>query len=107
MDNVLISIHDIKKQMLSKRYGSCYRVYRSFDVDNLLRMWSDLHYLSELCTRTRLVPCNQEFLIKKAIPAYNGTLKRLQSKYPTIKEFQNYKPIKIKFNRGNPQNKKT
>jgi hypothetical protein len=90
---VLVSIHDIKKQMLSKRYGSCYRVYRSFDIDLLLRMWNDLHYLCELYTRTKLVPSNEEFRTKKAIPHYNSLVKRLQEKYPNIREFHNYKTI--------------
>ena len=35
----------------------------------------------------------KEFRIKKAIPAYNSTVKRLKDKYPTIKEFQNYELI--------------
>jgi len=95
-----ISIHDLKVGMLKKRYGSCYSVYRSVDVDLLLRMWSDLHYLGELYTRTRLVPCNEEFRNKKAIPSYNSTVKRLKEKYPTIIEFQRYELI-------TPTNKQT
>lgn len=93
MNEEQISIHELKVNMLKKRYGACYAVYRSVDVDLLLRMWSDLHYLSELHTRTRLVPCNEEFRIKKAIPIYNSTVKRLKEKYPTIKEFQRHELI--------------
>lgn len=93
MNQQQISIHDLKENMLTKRYGACYAVYRSIDVNLLLRMWSDLHYLCELSTRTRLVPANEEFRIKKAIPAYNDTLKRLKKKYPTIIEFQQYELI--------------
>ena len=59
-------------------------------------MWQDLYYLRELKTRTRLVPCNKEFLYKKAIPSYNSQLKILQAKYPDIQEFHNRKPIKVK-----------
>jgi len=56
-------------------------------------MWTDLHYLGELHTRTRLVPCNEEFLKKKAIPHYNDAVKRMKLQYPNIKEFQRYELI--------------
>lgn len=92
--NEKISIHDLKAAMLKKRYGSCYAVYRSVDVDLLLKMWADLHYLGELHTRTRLVPCNEEFRIKKAIPSYNSKVKMFKEKYPTILEFQRYELIR-------------
>lgn len=90
---VQISIHKLKVNMLKKRYGACYAVYRSIDVDLLLRMWSDLHYLAELSTRTRLVPANEDFLKKKAIPHYNDAVKRMKLQYPNIKEFQRYELI--------------
>lgn len=89
----MISINDFKTSRLKKYYGSTKRVYRKAHVERLLRMWYDLHYLGECYTRTRLVPANQEFLVKKAIPCYNNTLTRLQKKYPDIKEFHSYKPI--------------
>lgn len=88
-----ISIHEFKTKGLKQYYGASKRVYRNSHVEKLITMWSDLHYLMELKTRTRLVPCNEEFLNKKAIPAYNSTLEILQAKYPTITEFHNYKPI--------------
>ena len=88
-----ISIHEFKTKGLKQYYGASKRVYRNSHVEKLLRMWNDLHYLSELSTRTKLVPCNEEFLKKKAIPAYNSTLERLQLKYPNIAEFNIYKPI--------------
>lgn len=82
-----ISIHDYKNNKLKCYYGSTRKVYRQTDVDRLLMMWSDLHYLTELSSRTRLTPANEEFLNKKAIPTYNYHVKRLQDKYPNIKEF--------------------
>ena len=88
-----ISIHEFKTKRLKNFYGASKRVYRQSHVEKLLSMWNDLHYLTELSTRTKLVPCNEEFLNKKAIPAYNSTLKRLQDKYPDIKEFHYFKPI--------------
>ena len=91
--NELVSIHDIKSGMPKKVYGSTKRVYRQFQVDLLLDMWRDLHYLSELSTRTKIVPCNEEFKIKKAIPSYNDCVERMKIKYPNIKEFQRYKKI--------------
>ncbi len=57
-------------------------------------MWSDLHYLGELYTRTRLVPCNESFRTQKAIPHYNDAVNRMKAEYPYIKEFQSYKTIK-------------
>lgn len=88
-----ISIHDFKTKGLKQYYGASKKVYRNSHVEKLLVMWKDLHYLSELKTRTKLVPCNEEFLNNKAIPSYNSTLERLQAKYPNIAEFNNYKPI--------------
>lgn len=89
----MISIHDFKTSKLKKYYGSSKKVYRQSHVEELLQMWNDLHYLTELSTRTRLVPCNEEFLTKKAIPHYNECLKRMQEKYPNIKEFHGFKSI--------------
>lgn len=89
----LISIHDFKTSRLKKYYGASKNVYRQSHVDRLIRMWSDLNYLTELYTRTRLVPCDEEFLNKKAIPSYNSTLKRLKFKYPNIKEFHRFEEI--------------
>lgn len=91
----VISIHKYKVKKLKNYYGASKKVYRKSHVENLLKMWASLHYLSELYTRTRLVPCNMDFLIKKAIPAYNETLQALQAKYPNIKEFQNYKKASV------------
>jgi hypothetical protein len=88
-----ISIYEFKINRLKQYYGASKKVYRQSHVEKLLRMWNDLHHLSELSTRTRLAPCNEEFLNKKAIASYNSTLERLQEKYPDIKEFHNYKPI--------------
>lgn len=88
-----ISIHDFKTKKLKQYYGASKRVYRQSHIEKLLEMWRDLHYLSELSTRTKLVPCNDEFLHKKAIPVYNSILERLQAKYPDIKEFHYYKLI--------------
>lgn len=88
-----IPIHEFKVKGLKKYYGASKRVYRNSHLEKLLKVWSDLHYLSELRMRTRLIPCNKEFLHKKAIPAYNATLKRLKMKYPNIAEFHNYKSI--------------
>ena len=93
MNNELISIHDFKISRLKKYYGASKSVYRQSHVDRLLKMRGDLHYLSELFTRTRLVPCNEEFLHKKAIPHYNDAVKRMKLAYPNIKEFQRYEPI--------------
>ena len=91
----MISIHEFKTSGLKRHFGSSKRVYRQCHIDKLLTMWKDLNYLSELSTRTKLVPYNEEFLNKKAIPHYNSTLKELQIKYPNIVEFQNYKLINI------------
>lgn len=88
----MISIHDFKTSKLKRYYGASRRVYRQHHVDVLLQMWKDLNYLTECSTRTKLVPCNKEFLQKKAIPAYNRVLKQMQEKYPNIQEFHNYKP---------------
>lgn len=68
----IISIHDFKTSKLKSYYGSSKKVYRKSHVERLLKMWSDLHCLAELHTRTRLVPCNDDFLQKKAIPHFNG-----------------------------------
>ncbi len=89
----LISIHEFKKNGFKTYYGASRKVFRKSHVDKLLKMWSDLHYLGELHTRTRLVPCSEEFLKKKAIPHYNDAVKRMQLLYPNIKEFQSYKLI--------------
>lgn len=88
-----ISIHEFKLKKLKKQYGSKLRCYKQSDVEELLSMWNDLHYLTELSTRTRLVPSNDEFLNKKAIPHYNEWVKKLQIKYPNIKEFHYFKTI--------------
>lgn len=90
----MTSIHDIKEKSYKNYYGASKRVYRKSDVDKMIRMWSDLHYLSELRERTRLVPHNEEFLKQKAIPSYNRAVIRLQKIYPNIKEFQRFKLIK-------------
>lgn len=74
-----ISIHEFKTKGLKPYYGASKRVYRNSHIEKLLRMWNDLHYLSELSTRTKLVPCNEEFLKKKAIPAYNSTSDQTKS----------------------------
>lgn len=87
------SIHDLKKEMHRNWYGSSKRVYRQCDVDKLLEMWIDLKYLNELHTRARLLPCNEEFLKERAIPAYNRQLSVLKSKYPNIIEFQRFRYI--------------
>lgn len=89
----MISIHDFKDKGYKKYYGSGKRVFRKSHIDKLLIMWNELNYLGELHTRTRLVPCNEEFLKEKAIPIYNSTLKTMQNKYPNIVEFQRFKKI--------------
>lgn len=89
----MISIHDFKTSKLKRYYGAGKRVYRQHHVDELIRMWSDLNYLTECSTRTKLVPCNEEFRQKKAIPIYNRVLKTMQDRYPNIKEFHNFKVI--------------
>jgi len=89
----IISIHEFKTKKLKNYYNATKKVYRQHHVDELIQMWKDLIYLDETHTRTMLVPYNEEFLQKKAIPIYNDTVKRLQAKYPYIKEFQRYKPI--------------
>ena len=89
----MTSIHDIKQKAYKNYYGASKRVYRKCDVDRMLRMWSAFHYLCELHTRTRLVPHNEEFLNKKAIPMYNRAVVRIQKLYPDIKEFQRFKLI--------------
>jgi hypothetical protein len=89
----LISVHDLKRQMCRNWYGSKYKVFRQFEIDELMHIWSAINYLSELFTRTRLVPANEEFRDKKAIPHYNSSLKRIQAEYPHIIEIQRYKPI--------------
>jgi hypothetical protein len=89
----LISIHEFKRSRFKNYYGASKKVCRISHLEKVLTMYSDLAYLGEVYTRTRLVPCNNEFLQKKAIPTYNNTLKRLQEKYPNIKEFFYYKPI--------------
>lgn len=90
----MISIHDFKTSKLKSYYGSSKRVYRKAHVDRLLTMYSDLHHLGELHTRTKLVPCNDDFLQKKAIPHFNDAVKRMKAKYPNIVEFQRQVPIK-------------
>jgi len=88
----LISVHDLKSQMLGNYYGSKYKVYRQYQVDKLLKIWSTIHYLSELHTRCRIVPCNEEFRTKKAIPHYNSAIERAKKEYPNILEIQSHKP---------------
>ena len=92
----IISIHDFKTSKLKSYYGSSKKVYRKAHVEKLLKMWADLHHLSELHTRTRLVPCNDDFLQKKAIPHFNEAVKKMKALYPNIKEFQRYNPINKK-----------
>jgi hypothetical protein len=91
----MISVHSLKNKMCGNFYGSKYKVYRQFEVDKLLKIWSAINYLSELHTRTRLVPCNEEFKNKKAIPSYNSAVIRIQKEYPNILEIQRYKTIII------------
>jgi len=93
MGNNMISIHDLKENLCKKYYGSNRKVYRQCDMNQLLRMWSDLNHLTELHERTRLVPYNLEFRSKKAIPIYNAHLSVLQKKYPHILEFQQMRHI--------------
>lgn len=90
---ILVSIHDFKLSRYKKYYGASKKVFIMSHVNKLISMWSDLHYLGELHTRTRLTPHNEEFLYQKAIPHYNNGVRRLRAKYPNIKEFQNYKLI--------------
>ena len=92
----MISIHDFKTSKLKSYYGSSKKVYRKAHVEKLLRMWADLHHLGELYTRTRLVPCNDDFLQKKAIPHFNEQLKKLKVAYPNIKEFHSHNFINQK-----------
>jgi len=89
----LISVHDLKKKMCKNYYGSSKKVMRTSDVQMLLDIWSSILYLSELSTRTKLVPCNEEFLNNKAIPHYNEAVKRIQKQHPFIKEIQRHKVI--------------
>lgn len=93
----IISIHDLEKQMSKKYYGASRNVFRGSDVKKLLKIWSAINYLGELHTRTRLVPCNEEFVSQKAIPIFNKAIKQFQSVYPNIKEIQDYKPIEKIF----------
>jgi hypothetical protein len=95
----LISIHDSEKEMSKKYYGASRKVFRGSDVKKLLKIWGAIKYLDELYTRTRLVPCNKEFLYEKAIPHYNSALKQFKLAYPNIKEIQNYKPIEKIFDK--------
>ena len=80
----MISVHDLYKRKRKFYYGASRAVYRKCDVDYFMQVWQAIHYLSELKTRTMLVPANQEFLVKKAIPTYNSAVKRLKEKYPDI-----------------------
>jgi macrodomain Ter protein organizer (MatP/YcbG family) len=89
----LISVHDLYKSKRKRYYGASKKVYRKSDIDYILKVWQAIHYLSELHTRTRLVPANQEFLVKKAIPNYNNAVERLKSEYPEIAEIQRYQKI--------------
>jgi len=84
---VLISVHDLKKYMKGNFYGSCYKVFRQFEVDELLKIWTEIHYLSELFTRCRLVYKDQEFR-NKCIKHYNEHLKKSKLNYPNILEIQ-------------------
>lgn len=87
------SIHDLKKTLYRNWYGSTKKTYRRVDLDKIMMMHESFMYLLELHTRTRLVPCNEEFRTKKAIPHFNSQLKRMQELYPNIKEFFNLKLI--------------
>lgn len=89
----MISIHEYKSNGLKRYYNSTKRVYRQSHIEKFLIMWKDLHYLGELRTRTRLVPINEDFLVRKAIPTYNENVIKLQLKYPNIKEFHSYKLV--------------
>jgi len=89
----LISIHDLKENLCKKYYGSARKVYRQCDMNNLLRMWSDLNHLTELYERTRFVPFNPDFKYKKAIPIYNAHLSVMHKKYPNILEFQKMRHV--------------
>jgi hypothetical protein len=89
-----ISIWEIKKNCAKRYYNSTRRVYRQCDLDNILQMWKDLDYLGSSFERTRLVPLSDEAIIKFS-RIYNDTLKRMQDRYPNIKEFQRYKRIVI------------
>lgn len=88
-----ISIHDFKRSKLKKYYGASKNVYRASHLERVMQMQSDLKVLSHWSTLTRIVPFNEEFLLKKAIPAYNRTVKRYREKYPDIKEFHYFKII--------------
>jgi len=88
---VLITLREFLESKRKKYYGSSKKVYRNSHIERVLAMQRDLAYLGELYTRTRLVPCNDDFLVMKAIPHYNDCLKKMQKKYPNIKEFQGYK----------------
>ncbi len=94
----IISVHDLEKRMYRKYYGASVNIFRYSDVKKLLKIWGVIHYLNELHTMTKLVPCNEEFLNKKAIPQFNKAIKQFKSVYPNIKEIQNYKPIKEREN---------
>jgi len=90
--NEIISVHDLKRQMCGKFYGSKYKVFRQYQVDELLNTWQAIHYLSELHTRCRMV-YNDEKFRKQCINSYNSTLIRVKKKYPYIKEIQQKKQI--------------
>lgn len=89
----MISIHELQIKKRKKYYGATMKVYRKCDFDYMIRMWADLHYLSELHTRTRLIPCNEEFRVKKAIPIFNSRLNEMRIKYPDIEEFCNFEYV--------------
>ena len=85
------SIYDYQKRKLKKYYGSSRKVYRQSDISTILDILYCLSDLEKWTTLTRLIPCNKEFLYKKAIPGYNNALERYQKRYPNIKEFFDYK----------------
>jgi len=88
----LISVHDLKDQMCGKFYGSKYKVFRQYHVEELLQIWSAIYYLSELHIRCRMV-YNDEKFRKQCINSYNSSLLRIKTQYPTIKEIQQKKTI--------------
>lgn len=89
----MLSIHDYKKSKAKKYYGASRRVYRQSDLEKILKMFLCLKSLEKYSTLTMLVPSNEEFLNKKAIPSYNDCVDRMKELYPEILEFSYYKKI--------------
>jgi hypothetical protein len=89
----MLTIQEFQEKGYKQYYGSSKKVYRHSHIEKLLEMHRDMQYLIETFTRTKLVPCNQEFRLKKAIPAYNSTVIRLKLKYPNIENFHRFKLI--------------